>query len=58
MAFIMLRTIPSFPSFIRAFIKRMLTFFKSQFCIGCEDNEVFVSASVNIAVLHLMIYIC
>jgi hypothetical protein len=44
----MLRYIPSIPSFLRAFImKLVLDLIKGFFCIYCDAQVVFVFASIN-----------
>jgi hypothetical protein len=58
-AFIMLRNIPSIPSFFRAFIiNRCWILSKVFFCVYWEDHVVFCLCFCLYATLHLWIYVC
>ena len=58
MTFIVLRQVPSMPSFWRVFIKsRCRIFFQSFFCIFWDDCMVFILQFVNI-VSHTVWFVC
>ena len=57
MAFIMLRSVPSIPTFWSFYHKWLLNFVKSFFCFYWDDNMVFIHQFVNNGVSHWFAYI-